>query len=231
MVTVRAALIGDGRMGREVRALAPDHGVDVIDVLGTGEMGAAPYDRLRAVDVAVEFTEPGSAVDNIRLCVAAGCPVVVGTSGWYDRLPEVRSIVEQGDGTVLWSENFSPGYVIMRGLTQRLAAFARVFDGYDVHLVETHHAAKRDAPSGTAHRLRDQAEAGLGRPIGVTSIRVGHVPGAHELLVDGPFDQVVLRHDVRDRRVFADGALRAARWLVGRRGLYSIEDLAREWGE
>ncbi len=157
MVTLRAALIGDGRMGGEIRAIADTHDVEIVDVLGSADMNGDPGSRLAAVDVAIEFTEPGSAVDNIRRCLAAGCPVVVGTSGWYDRLDEVRAAVEKADGAALWAENFSPGYALLKRATERLVAEASGFEGYDVHIVETHHAAKRDAPSGTAARLRDRS--------------------------------------------------------------------------
>lgn len=228
MVTLRAALIGDGRMGREIRAIAATHSVEVVDALSAQDMVGDVALRLRDVDVALEFTEPGSAVDNVRRCLEAGCPVVVGTSGWYDRLDEVRAMTEDAKGTVLWAENFSPGYALMRHLAGALAAAAGSLDGYDVHLVETHHAAKRDAPSGTAQRLQVVAERAAGRAIEVTSIRTGHVPGTHELVIDGPFDRVVLEHRVRDRRVFADGALRAARWLVGRTGFFSVKDWVGE---
>lgn len=228
-MTIRAAVIGHGRMGRWVEALAPDRGIDVVSVLGRDAMAGSGADTLRNVDVAIEFTLPGAAVDNIRACVQAGCPVVVGTSGWYDRLDDVGDFVEADGGTVLWAENFSPGYVITRALAKRMAALAAENEAYDMHLVEWHHAAKVDAPSGTARRLHDEVSGVFPRPVGVTSVRTGQIPGTHELTVDGTFDRVVLRHEVRDRRVFADGALLAARWLHGRGpGLYSIDDLADE---
>lgn len=229
-MTIRTAVIGHGRMGQWVEALAPDRGVDIVDVLGREAMRSGAS-ALESVDVAIEFTVPDAAVDNIRVCLQAGCPVVVGTSGWYDRLPEVRDLVESEGGTVLWAENFSPGYVITRALAKRMAVLAGGNEGYDMHLVEWHHAAKLDAPSGTARRLHDEVAGAFPRPVGVTSVRTGQIPGTHELTVDGTFDRVVLRHEVRDRRVFADGALLAARWLHGREpGLYSIDDLAEEVG-
>lgn len=221
---LRAALIGDGRMGAEIRDVAAAHDVEIVHALRAVEMTNGGEALLREVDVALEFTRPDAAVDNIRRCLAAGCPVVVGTSGWYDQIADVQAMTEEADGAVLWAENFSPGYALMRGVAERLAALGATFDGYDIHLVETHHAGKRDAPSGTAVRLRSAAERAAARPVEVTSIRTGHVPGEHELVVDGPFDRVALQHRVRDRRVFADGALRAARWLVGRTGFFSIED-------
>ncbi|MEM7414310.1 MAG: dihydrodipicolinate reductase C-terminal domain-containing protein [Gemmatimonadota bacterium] len=224
MVTLRAALIGSGRMGGEIQEVAEAHDVEIVHVLDAAGMMNGGEALLREVDVALEFTRPDAAVDNIRRCLDARCPVVVGTSGWYDRISDVRTMTKEADGAVLWAENFSPGYALMKGVVERLAALGASFDGYDIHLVETHHAAKRDAPSGTAVRLRAATERAAERSIEVTSIRTGHVPGEHELVVDGPFDRVALQHRVRDRRVFADGALRAARWLVGRTGFFSIED-------
>ena len=217
-------------MGREIRAIADRHDVEIVHSLGADAMSEGAESRLAEVDVAFEFTRPEAAVANIESCIAAGCPIVVGSSGWYDRIDEVRVRVEQKGGALLWSENFSPGYALMRAVTGRLAALGAGLEGYDLHIVETHHTEKRDAPSGTADRLRLVAERASGQEVAVTSIRSGHVPGVHELLIDGPFDRVELRHDVRDRSVFADGALRAARWLVGRTGFFSIDDWVGEVG-
>jgi 4-hydroxy-tetrahydrodipicolinate reductase len=227
----RVALIGPGRMGGALRRVAPEHGVEVVAELGREEMGSGAGAVARAldgVDVALEFTRPDAAVENIRACVGAACPVVVGTSGWYDRLDEVEEIVRHGDGSVLWASNFSVGYALLRAAAGALADLGAGLADYDVHIVETHHAAKLDAPSGTAVSLRAAISDDLGRPVEVTSVRVGRVPGTHEVVVDGPFEQIVLRHEVRERRVFADGAVRAALWLKGRRGLFTFDDVLRE---
>jgi 4-hydroxy-tetrahydrodipicolinate reductase len=250
-VSLKVALIGPGRMGREIQALAREQGVEVVAMLGRAETssgGAAPRsdseagfprshgtpgepsaadfaEALAGADVAIDFTAPGAAVDNIRSCVAVECPVVVGTTGWYDRLPEVEALVADSGGSVLWAANFSTGVAVLRALATRAGSLLAGLDDYDVHVVETHHTAKRDAPSGTALVLRDDIVGSLGRPVEITSLRVGHVPGTHEVVVDGPFEQILLRHEARDRRVFADGALRAARWLPGRRGLFTFGDV------
>ena len=227
----RIALIGTGRMGTALRAVAAEHGAEVVAELGREEMGrgqAALARALEGVDVALEFTRPAAALDNIRACVAAGCPVVVGTTGWYERLDEVEGIVRDGDGSLLWAANFSVGYSLLRAAAGAVARLGTGVADYDVHIVETHHAAKLDAPSGTAVSLRAALVDDLGRPVEVTSVRVGRVPGTHEVVVDGPFEQIVLRHEVRERRVFADGAIRAARWLQGRRGFFTFEDVLRE---
>jgi 4-hydroxy-tetrahydrodipicolinate reductase len=224
---MRLAIVGMGRMGREVDALATERGVTVAARLG----GAAAEDRkgalelLATADVAIEFTTPHAAVGNIDLCVEAGCPVVVGTTGWYDRLPEVRARVEKAGGALLWAPNFSLGAAMLKLICARAGALLRAHDDFDVHITETHHVHKRDAPSGTAIMLRDELAAASGREIDVTSIRVGHVPGRHEVSIDGPYESITLAHEARNRRVFADGALRAAAWLRGRTGVFTMEDV------
>lgn len=221
-MSLALALIGAGRMGREVAAVAESHGAHVAVTLGRGDVAPA---SLAGADVAIEFTEPDAALDNIACCVEAGCAVVVGTTGWYDRLAEVEALVAEGNGAVLWAANFSPGFALMRSLVAEAAAGAAAIEGYDVGVVETHHVKKLDAPSGTALRLRYAAAEALGREVDIASVRVGHVPGTHDVVIDGPYEQILLRHEVRDRRVFADGALRAARWLHGRTGLFTFDDL------
>lgn len=220
----RIALIGMGKMGRTLEALAAERGLDVVAKLDHGD--AITRDALADADVAIEFTEPGSAVANIRACAAAGVPVVVGTTGWYEQLAAVAGDVLAADGRMLWASNFSIGVNAFRAI---VAAAGRVLReaGFDAHLVESHHTAKKDAPSGTAITLRDDAAATYGREIPTTSVRVGSVPGTHTLIFDAPFEQIVLQHEARDRRVFAEGALVAARWLAARggAGVYTMHDV------
>jgi 4-hydroxy-tetrahydrodipicolinate reductase len=223
----RLAIIGDGRMGRAVAALAPDRGFEVVALIGlegNAHGAGITRDRLAGAQVAIEFTEPAAAADNALACIAAGVPVVVGTTGWYDRLAQVEAAARAAGGALLWAPNFAAGVVLFGALLERAGAlFAG--SGFDARMVETHHAAKKDAPSGTAISLgRAFAAAGRAAPE-ITSIRVGHVPGTHELLLDGPFEQIRLVHEARDRRVFADGALRAAAWLRGRRGVFTMNDV------
>ena len=227
MTALRLAIIGDGRMGRALASLAPERGFEVVSVIGLeGNEGGAAIGaaRLAGAEVAVEFTEPAAAADNALACIREGLPVVVGTTGWHERLPEVRAAALAAGGALVWAPNFSAGVVLFTALTRQAGAlFAG--RGFEVRLVETHHAAKKDAPSGTALSLSRAFGSGGGEQPGITSIRVGHVPGTHEIVMDGPFEQILLRHEARDRRVFADGALRAARWLPGRRGVFTMEDV------
>jgi len=223
MTRLPIALLGTGRMGRELAALAESRGCDVVATFGSGD---APPDaaRLGGARVALEFTEPAAAVANVRACLAAGCAVVVGTTGWYERLPEVRDEVARTGGALLWAANFSLGVNILESLAE---VAGRLLAGtpFDAHLVETHHVAKKDAPSGTAQVLARATAAGLGRDVPVTSVRTGSVPGTHALVFDAPFEQLRLEHEARDRRVFAEGALLAARWLDGRRGVFTMRDV------
>ena len=227
MTPRRLALIGYGKMGRALRGLAVENGWTVTGVVERDQGGLS---ALAGADVAVEFTSPAAAVGNIRACLEQGCPVVVGTTGWYDDLPAIEVEVRRAGGALLWAPNFSLGALVLRHIVGEAARRLREVPGIDAHLVETHHAAKKDAPSGTALVLARAAESALGRPIPITSIRVGAVPGTHEVLFDAPFEQVRLEHTVRDRRVFAAGALLAAEWLIGRKGVFTLDDVLEPAG-
>lgn len=223
----RLAIIGYGKMGHAIEQLAPDRGFTVVARIDPAGGDAVSVDRksLNGAEVAVEFTTAAAAPANIRATLEAGCPIVVGTTGWYDARPAIEAIATERRGALLVAPNFSVG---VAAFTEIVRAAARAFGrmpGFDAHVVETHHAAKKDAPSGTAASLVQVAQEALGRPIPITSIRTGSVPGTHELIFDGAFEQVRLEHVARDRRVFADGALLAAAWLVGRRGVFSMADV------
>ncbi|MEP6622322.1 MAG: dihydrodipicolinate reductase C-terminal domain-containing protein [bacterium] len=227
MSEIRLAIIGMGKMGRAVSQLALERGFRVVAEIDASERANRSVTRssLGPADVAIEFTVPDAAVSNIRACVAAGCPVVVGTTGWYDELPPLRAEVLLADGALLAAPNFSVGVAVFERVIAEASRLFGSLPGFDAHLIETHHNKKRDAPSGTAGYLARTASAALGYPVPITSVRVGSVPGTHELIFDAPFEQVRLTHEARDRRVFAEGALLAARWLVGRTGVFSMQDV------
>jgi 4-hydroxy-tetrahydrodipicolinate reductase len=224
----KLALIGLGKMGRALAQLAPERGWDVVATIGGAENRDArgiTRSTLEGADVAIEFTMAHAAPANVRAAVAAGCPIVVGTTGWYDELASVSELVTREKGALLTAANFSLG---VNAFEQIVAFASRLFaavGGFDMHLVETHHAAKRDAPSGTAIMLRRAAAAAWEREIPITSVRTGSVPGTHELIFDAPFETVTLTHAARDRRVFAEGALVAAAWLIGRQGVFTMRDV------
>lgn len=222
MTQPRLALMGYGKMGRSIRQMAVERGWTVTGIVERDKGG---LNALAGADVAIEFTAPGAAVGNIRSALEAGCPIVVGTTGWYGELPALEKEVARTNGAMLWAPNFALGAVLFRRIVEDAARRLGAITEMDPHLVETHHAAKRDAPSGTARALADAGGAALGRPIPITSVRVGSVPGTHELLFDAPFEQIRLEHIVRDRRVFAAGALHAAEWLIGKHGVFTLEDV------
>jgi 4-hydroxy-tetrahydrodipicolinate reductase len=220
------AIIGLGKMGHVVEQLAPERGFQVarrIDPVA-GDVRAITPDVLKGVDVAIEFSTPEAAPANARACIDARCPVVIGTTGWYDQRSAIESYARERKGAVLIAANFSIGVAAFFEIAKAAARLLKQAP-FDAHIVETHHTAKKDAPSGTAASLAKAAQAEWGKDIPITSVRVGAVPGTHELLFDGPFEQIRIEHLARDRRVFADGALRAAQWIIGKTGIFTMSDV------
>jgi 4-hydroxy-tetrahydrodipicolinate reductase len=228
MSTRSVAVIGDGKMGQAIRQLALDKGWKVTAILGERENAGGAGITARSLgnpQVAVEFTQPDAAVGNIIACLKAGIPIVVGTTGWYDSLSEVTKIAKESGTPMLWAPNFSLGVNVLIELARYAGMMMRSLEGFDAHIVETHHTKKKDAPSGTAMAIAKAASDALDRPIPTTSVRTGSVPGTHELIFDGAFEQLSLTHLARDRRVFAEGALKAADWLVGKKGVFTMRDV------
>ena len=224
----RLALVGMGKMGRVVEQLAPERGWDVVARIGAEsnrQGGGVTRSTLDGAEVAIDFTVPNAAPANVRAAVEANFPIVVGTTGWQDELPIISEFVRARDGSLLTAANFSIGvnaFAEIVALASRLLGSAGRFDA---HVVETHHATKKDAPSGTALTLRNAAATGWPREVPITSVRTGSVPGIHELIFDAPFETVTLTHTARDRRAFAEGALVAAGWLIGRKGVFTMRDV------
>jgi 4-hydroxy-tetrahydrodipicolinate reductase len=222
------AIIGDGKMGQAIRELAQAKGWKVAALIGERESaGGSGITRttLGGADVAVEFTEPKAAVANITAALRAGVPVVAGTTGWYEQLPAVTQVANEAGAALLWSPNFSLGVNVLIELARYAGKLMLPLEDFDAHIVETHHSKKKDAPSGTAVAIGKAASEGLKRAIPTSSVRTGSVPGTHELIFDGMYEQLTLTHLARDRRVFAEGALAAADWLVGKRGVFTMRDV------
>jgi 4-hydroxy-tetrahydrodipicolinate reductase len=224
----RVAIIGDGKMGQTIRQLAVERGWKVTAVVGVRESDGGKGITALSLgepEVALEFTQPDAAAGNITACLHAGVPVVAGTTGWYDSLPEVTHVAKETGTSLLWSPNFSLGVNVLIELARYAGTMMRTLEGFDAHIVESHHAGKKDAPSGTAIAIAKAASDPLGRPIPITSVRTGSVPGTHELMFDGAFEQLTFTHIARDRRVFAEGALKAANWLIGKQGVFTMRDV------
>lgn len=225
---MRAVVIGTGRMGRSVQAALDTRGHSVAAMVGSHENagGAALVPaRLKNVDVAFEFTTPGTAPANVARLLAAGIPVVCGTTGWEDQIPSLEALARARMGALLIAANFSIGVHVMLHAARTMATAFRERPEFEGLIVETHHRLKRDAPSGTGLSIQRVAREAGGRDVPITSIRAGTVPGTHELRYEGPFESLSLTHDARDRSVFGTGAVLAAEWLVGRTGVYSFEDV------
>ncbi len=226
---LKLALLGYGKMGQTIAQLAPARGFEVrltldIDTNAGGQ--AITRESLKAIDVAVDFTTPDAAVDNIRRVAELGVNLVVGTTGWHDRLEEVRSMIERSGVGMVYAANFSIGVQLFYRLARAAAKEFAPFKMYEPYLTEAHHRAKKDAPSGTALELKRQVQPLLGaREIPVASLRAGAIPGTHEFGFDSEADTVILRHTARSRQGFAEGALYAARWVVGKKGLFSFSDI------
>lgn len=221
----RILLIGHGRMGQLVERLAPEFGCTIVGVV-TEEHGVAGITGApESVDVAIDFTLPGAVLANVEALAARGINVVIGTTGWQAQESQVRATAEQRGIGVLAASNFSIGlHIFRRAVAQAAAGFAAQ-DAVGAWIHEAHHMAKKDAPSGTAVTLKESmVTAGYGRPIDISSTRAGSIPGTHTVGFDGPSETVTLTHTVRDRAVFARGSLEVARWLVGKRGWFTMDD-------
>jgi 4-hydroxy-tetrahydrodipicolinate reductase len=223
------AILGYGKMGKAIAQLAPQRGFEVRLILDidTNAGGAAiTPENFQGIDVCAEFTEPAAALEDIRRAAALGCNLVVGTTGWHDRLEEVRRVVEASGIGMVYAANFSVGVQLFYRLARAAAGIFAGFPLYEPYLTEAHHKFKKDAPSGTALEIKRQVQPLFGeREIPVASIRAGHIPGVHELGFDSEADTVVLRHTARGRQGFAEGALYAARWVVGKKGLFNFAEV------
>ena len=237
---MNAAIIGYGTMGREIERLLVErgHGVGlIVDADNRGDLDAA---HLRGIDVALEFTTPATAYDNIRACIDAGTPVVSGTTGWTDRLDELKTRCKERGGAFFYASNYSLGVNLLFRLNRQLAEMVGRVGGYDVRIEEVHHTQKKDAPSGTAITLAEEIidrigtkERWVNRPaadpseLAIASIREGTVPGIHTVTYTSADDVLTLRHEILNRRTLALGAVIAAEFLNGKRGVYTMDDLLK----
>lgn len=238
---LRLGIWGYGRMGRAIADIARVAGDEIVWVADRSASGSPDRGQLQAVDVVVEFTRPEAAPDHVRQCLEAGVPVVCGTTGWQGRLEEMRALARSGQGALLWASNFSIGVHLFQAMLAHAGRVMQRHPAYRAMIRETHHVHKKDAPSGTAitlaetligvsgGRFTDWALAGetaLGETVlPIRAIREDEVPGTHEILWESPIDTIALKHTAHNREGFARGAWQAARWIRGRRGLYTMQDV------
>ena len=220
----KLAIIGYGKMGHLVEQLAPEYNFDVVSHLNRSD--AITAEALHSVDAAVEFSTPEAAPENLQRLAQLKIPTVTGTTGWLDRLPAVKAAVAQADSGLVWSPNFSVGVAVFRKLAAFSAQLLRDENEYGAWVWEIHHDAKKDAPSGTLrHLVEAMQDAGYRRNIDTSSSRAGKHPGTHEIGFDSAADTLTLRHTARSREGFARGALKSARWILSRKGVYTFEEV------
>jgi 4-hydroxy-tetrahydrodipicolinate reductase len=232
---MKIALVGYGKMGRMIESLAPEYGAEIalrLDEFNNAGGAMMRKEHFAGIDVAIEFTAPDAAIGNIRQLAALKVNTVVGTTGWLEHLPEVTALAESAGIGLVWSPNYSIGVNLFFGTLRELARRMEDFPEYGAWAWEIHHAAKKDSPSGTLKMAVEQMRrAGFTRPIDESASRAGAVPGTHEIGFDSPADTITLRHTARSREGFARGALKAAQWIHGKRGVYEFGDILLSKGE
>lgn len=250
---MKIAIIGHGKMGKAIEEIAKGRGHVISEIIDFGLPGSFDSDGFRQADVAIEFTTPQTAVGNFMKCFERGKPVVSGTTGWLDKMGEVRALCDAGRGTLFYSSNYSLGVNIFFELNRQLARLMNRFDAYRPSMCETHHIHKLDAPSGTAISLAQDVVGGLDRidgwmadrtiftagdrpdevvnrevPAGqmpVTSLREGEVPGIHSVRYESDDDVIEIRHSAKSRRGLALGAVMAAEFTAGKSGFLTMKDM------
>lgn len=218
-------VLGKGKTGSMVAEIARERGHEVraLDSKENARACALTKEALKGVDMVIDFTTPTAVVENIEACCRAGADMVVGTTGWGEQMTHVRQLVEQSFTAFLFASNFSVGVNVFYDIAR--AAAGGLQHGYTAKIVERHHAQKKDAPSGTAAKIKKILEAVGGDEVEITSLREGDVVGTHVLLLDSPFDTMMLIHDAKSRRGFAEGAVLGAEWLKGKEGFFDFKDV------
>ncbi len=235
---MKIALIGYGKMGKIIKATALERGHTVGSIIDLGDEELLAPDNLNQHDVAIEFTSPSTAFDNISKCMDAGLPVVSGSTGWTDRIEELKNRCKSEYLGFVYATNYSLGVNILFSLNERLAAIMQNHEAYNVSMTEIHHSQKLDAPSGTALTLADEILGNISRKkqwvlqdngkdedLWINAIRTGKVTGDHEVIYESAFDSLSIKHSAKDRKGFATGALVAAEFIKDRKGFFTMKDV------
>jgi len=233
---MKIAIVGYGKMGKTIERLARDQGHEITARMTSEHKGQ--WDLLKVADVAIEFTNPQSAPENILACHERNIPIVTGSTGWHEKLDEISAETKTRNGALLYASNFSIGVNIFMEINRQLAEYMNSQSQYDVELSETHHTQKLDTPSGTAITLAedvlrkiDRKKSWVNQPsekpeeLSVTSHRTPEVPGTHEVIYQSDIDEIELIHRAKSRDGFAQGAIEAAQWLIGKKGVFTMQDV------
>ena len=236
---MRIALIGYGKMGKAIERIAKAKGHEVPVIIDQDNIEDLKTLTTEKADVVIEFTRPDSAFENITTCIKNGIPIVSGTTGWLDRRAEVEQLCEEHKGAFFYASNFSVGVNIFFNINKQLAKIMNKIEGYDVEMDETHHIHKLDAPSGTAITLAEgiienldrkntwklKNEATAKEHLNITDYRIDEVPGTHAIYYKSAIDTIEIKHTAHSREGFATGAVLAGLWLVGKQGIFGMDDM------
>lgn len=216
----KIALLGFGKMGKSIASLAETADAEIVAQFS--RRAPATPEALKEASVCIDFSHPDAVLNHVKVAAVAKKPIVIGTTGWLEEMEMVKKIVKEANIGCLFSPNFSIGIALFRAIVEEATKRIQHFPEYDTGMIEMHHAAKADAPSGTANMLASVA----GNPP-IASLRCGSIPGTHQILFDSPIDTITLTHTARSRDGFALGALKAAHWIDGKTGFFTMEDLFR----
>ncbi len=228
---MKIVLIGHGAMGKLIGTLSEEKNHQITAIIDESEAGLTAdklASKLKHVDVAIDFSTAEAVQRNVKACVVAGVPMVEGTTGWNSEKETIKNLVKEKNGAFVFGANFSIGV----NLFYRIADFASElfsrFEDYEAFIEEQHHSRKKDAPSGTALKLKEIVAKNIKKDFSVSSTRAGNIPGTHRVGFDGAADQILLEHFARSREGFASGAIMAAEWIVGKKGFYEFAHVMDE---
>lgn len=237
---MKIALIGYGKMGKTIERIAAERGHEIVSIIDIENIEDFDSEAFKSADVAIEFTAPHVAVSNIRSAFKAGVPVVCGTTGWTEHLPQLKKEIEANGYTLFWASNYSLGVNIFASVNKYLAKIMNSFPAYNVSMTEVHHTQKLDAPSGTAITLAEGIIENLDRKdawkldkevnpsdIAIKAIREGQVPGIHTIRYESDVDFIEIHHELKSRESLALGAVIAAEFIAGKKGLLGMQDLMK----
>jgi len=235
---MKIALIGYGKMGREIEKIALDRGHEIVSIIDIDNLQDFDSDAFKSAEVAIEFTRPQTAYNNYKKCFERNVPVVAGTTGWLENMPEIKNACEKEGKTFFYASNYSVGVNLFFAVNKHLAKIMNQFPVYDVRMEETHHIHKLDAPSGTAITLAEGILENIDRKnkwvegkeaqsgeLEIRSIREGEVPGIHEIIYESEADVISIKHDAKSRKGFALGAVIAAEFTKGKKGFLTMNDI------
>ncbi len=236
---MKIALIGYGKMGKEIEKIAIERGHEIVSIVDINSIDNFSSEAFQSAEVAIEFTQPATAFDNYKRCFELRIPVVSGTTGWLERMGEIREMCDKEGKTFFYASNFSIGVNVFFAINKYLAKIMNNFPAYDVYMKETHHVHKLDSPSGTAITLAEGIFENLERKtqwsetesspeiLSIHSFREGEVPGIHEIIYESEADYVSIKHDAKNRKGFALGAVIAAEFIKGKKGFYTMNDILK----